>query len=186
MGDLLLPPVLVLLLLLPGLLLRLLFLLLLWLLLGTLLRLLFLLFLRLLLSTLLRLLLLSLLLLWLLLSALLRLLSLLLLRLLLLFFRLGLLLLFLGLSVLSALVLLRIQGSKCSEKQEQNSRADKSDSFHPSTSITNSSVLSILLHETFSSQSGPGHHLPFAPITSKTTPATTARPPSMGGMEIRS
>jgi hypothetical protein len=116
-----------------GVLLRLL-LLLLWLLLGALLRL-FLLLLWLL-GALLRL---FLLLLWLL-GALLR-------RfLLLLLFRLSLLLLLRGLALLLVLLLLCVRGSTDSEKKEQNSRADKSNLFHQSTSVTDCSVLSVLPH----------------------------------------
>ncbi len=49
---------------------------------------------------------------------------------LLLLFRLSLLLLFRGLGILSVLVVLRIHGSKGSEREEQNSRTDKSSWFH--------------------------------------------------------
>jgi len=52
------------------------------------------------------------------------------LSLLLLLFRLGLLLLFGALTILFALLLLSVRGSKSSEKKEQNSRADKSNWFH--------------------------------------------------------
>ncbi|HXQ26854.1 MAG TPA: hypothetical protein VN822_10635, partial [Candidatus Acidoferrales bacterium] len=54
----------------------------------------------------------------------------------LLLFRLGLLLLFRSIGVLFVLILLCVRGSKASEKKEQKSRTDKTNSFHDVASIT--------------------------------------------------